>query len=376
MAWIRVGGACVGAVFGAGMLGLRSVPGTHRGSEPENIGQALSWRTLQTVPYRGKQDDIVFIDADTGWYGNGEGKVYHSADGGETWTLQWDNPGTFVRCLAFVDENIGFVGNVGTGYFPGVTDETLMYKTTDGGTTWAPVPAAQIDGIAGLCAMEVLRVPFINHGVMETKTRVYAGGRVGGPAWLMHSDDLGDSWESIDLKEHAGMVLDVHFFDLNHGLIAASSTDDPRTGTARILRTEDGGRTWAVAYDSGRPFENVWKMSFPTPEIGYATIQSYNPQDAKRVVIKTVDGGKSWQELALAEGANIREFGIGFIDADRGWVGAVPGGFETTDGGKTWDSARFGTAVNKVRVVPTAVGSVLYAIGVEVLKLDARALDE
>lgn len=362
------------------LLLLARSPDTAANANPDTPPPLPAWTTLDTVPYQGKQDDIVFVTPDLGWYGNGTGKIYRTTDGGDTWTLQWDQPGTFVRTLAFVDETTGFAGNVGTGYFPGVTDETLLYKTTDAGATWAPVPAAQdqakAEGIAGLCAMQVLHTPFINHGVMETKARVYAAGRVGGPAWLMHSDDLGDSWTTINLKDHAGMVLDVHFFDLNHGLIAASSSDDVTRGTARILRTEDAGRTWQVAYDSGRPFENVWKMSFPTPQttsgIGYATIQSYNPEATERFVIKTTDAGRTWTELPLVDDARVRQFGIGFLDANRGFVGAVPHAFATTDAGATWAPAAMGTAVNKVRVIHTPRGPIAYAIGVEVLKLDAR----
>lgn len=331
------------------------------------------WRTLDTVPFRGKQDDIDFVNPEMGWYGNGEGKIYRTTDGGATWTLQWDRPGTFVRTLAFVDERVGFAGNVGTGYFPGVTDTTLLYKTEDAGETWNPVPGAQIDGIAGLCAMQVLTVPYINHGVLERKTRVYAAGRVGGPAWLMTSDDLGETWQAMDLKAHAGMVLDVHFFDLNHGLIAASSSDDVTQGTARVLRTEDAGRTWTVVYDSGRPFENVWKMSFPTGETGYASVQSYDPQATARFVIKTTDAGRTWSELPLVDDARVRQFGIGFVDEHRGWVGAVPHGFMTTDAGATWTPARMGQAVNKIRVLHTPQGPVAYAIGVQVLKADGRA---
>lgn len=334
---------------------------------------AEGWRVLDTVACRGKQDDIVFVDPDHGWYGNGEGKVYRTTDGGETWALQWDHPGTFVRCMAFVDDRVGFVGNVGTGYFPGVTDTTLLYKTTDAGETWSAVESAQVEGVAGLCAMQVLRAPYINHGQLEEKTRVYAAGRVGGPAWLMYSDDLGGNWTSIDLKEHAGMVLDVHFFDFNHGLIAAASSDDVTVATGRVLRTEDGGRTWTVAFDTGRPFENIWKMSFPTPEVGYATVQSYNPEATARFVIKTTDGGRTWTELPLTDSAQVREFGIGFVDTQHGWVGAVPHGFVTTDGGATWEKAEIGQAVNKIRVLRTAQGPVAYAIGVQVLKWDGRA---
>jgi hypothetical protein len=44
----------------------------------------LAWRKLLTEPYRGKQDDIAFVDPDHGWFGNGQGKLYATRDGGES----------------------------------------------------------------------------------------------------------------------------------------------------------------------------------------------------------------------------------------------------------------------------------------------------
>ena len=93
------------------------------------------WKKLPTVPYKGKQDDISFVDALNGWYGNGEGKLYRTSDGGESWAKVWDQPGTFIRALGFVDDKTGYLGNVGTDYYPGVTDKNPLYKTTDGGVT-------------------------------------------------------------------------------------------------------------------------------------------------------------------------------------------------------------------------------------------------
>jgi hypothetical protein len=48
----------------------------------------------------------------------------------------------------------------------------------------------------------------------------------------------------------------------------------------------------------------------------------------------------------------------------------MPHGFETRDGGATWTPATMGLAVNKVRVVPTASGKAVFAIGVELHRLD------
>ena len=84
----------------------------------------------------GKQDDIAFVSPDTGWYGNGSGKLYRTADGGETWAKVWEQPGTFIRALGFVDARHGFLGNVGTDYYPSVTDTRPLYRTRDGGVTW------------------------------------------------------------------------------------------------------------------------------------------------------------------------------------------------------------------------------------------------
>jgi photosystem II stability/assembly factor-like uncharacterized protein len=60
------------------------------------------WRQLTTEAYKGKQDDISFIDADHGWYGNGAGKLYRTVDGGITWDKLWDKPGTFIRALGLL----------------------------------------------------------------------------------------------------------------------------------------------------------------------------------------------------------------------------------------------------------------------------------
>lgn len=53
------------------------------------------WAKLVTEPYRGKQDDIFFVDAMTGWYVNGSGKIFKTVDGGKTWLLKLYQPGTF-----------------------------------------------------------------------------------------------------------------------------------------------------------------------------------------------------------------------------------------------------------------------------------------
>jgi photosystem II stability/assembly factor-like uncharacterized protein len=138
-----------------------------------------------------------------------------------------------------------------------------------------------------------------------------------------------------------------------------------------ILKTKNGGKTWKKVYQSDRPFETTWKASFPSENVGYVTIQSYNPDPntKQQRIAKTTDGGKTWTELNLIEDAGAREFGIGFIDENHGFVGTMSSGFETLDGGKTWTKIDLGIACNKIRIYRDENNVVYgFAIGKNVFK--------
>jgi photosystem II stability/assembly factor-like uncharacterized protein len=340
-----------------------------------------SWRKLATEAYQGKQDDIVFSSPSVGFYGNGAGKIFRTTDGGATWRKVFDKPGTFVRCLATIGERTVVMGNIGPGYFPGVTDATPIYRSDDGGDTWEAVTAIEGAPVVGLCAFDVVQVPFVNAGNLDQRPRIVGVGRVGGPVAYIWSDDLGKSWRQGKLPEIATMAFDVEFLDDKRGFIASATHADVSQSNGLILATDDGGATWREVYRSERPFEITWKFSFPTAETGYCTLQAYDPDPSRdaRFVLKTADGGETWWEVPLVSDHAVRPFGIAFIDEDRGWVGAMPHGFQTVDGGLTWTRAEFGNAVNKIRVVPTEDGFVAYAIGVDVHKTRVgesdRALD-
>ncbi len=327
------------------------------------------WQKLDTEPFPGKQDDIFFINSKIGWYGNGKGKIFKTVDGGDTWTQKLSQPGTFFRTIVFVDPQHGFAGNIGPDYFPGVSDDAPLYETQDGGETWAK--ATQIEGpaVKGLCAFHALKEKVINSGVLVERQLIYGAGRVGGPTFLIRSLDGGKTFKSQSLESVAAMVLDVHFFNSREGLIFAASDADTEKSHGRILRTEDGGQSWKVVYESTRGFELMWKAHFPTEKTGYATLQTYETKAPKNFVVKTVDGGRSWVEMPLTQEAGVRQFGVGFVNENEGYVGTTTGGFETRDGGKTWQRINFGKGVNRVRVVREGSKVSLFAIGLDVYRL-------
>lgn len=347
--------------------------GTDAGGEPElELPVDAAWTKLPTVAFSGKQDDVHFVDENHGWYANGDGLLYRTTNGGDAWEEVLSMPGTYWRAIGFVDENVGFLGNIGTDYFPGVTDETPLYKTTNGGTTVEPVVT---DGpaVKGLCAVDVQRVEFINAGVLEERVMIHAGGRVGGPAWLLRSLDGGETFSTIDLNDDMAMITDVRFLSETVGFVVGGSSANVAASNAVILKTIDGGVTWTEVYRSERPYELIWKISFPDLDHGFATVQSYDTANTQQRIVSSTNGGALWRERNLVVNANAREFGIGFISSTTGWVGTAAGGFQTIDGGASWTPVAFGNVVNKIRIVRALAGGfVAFAIGKDLYKLDAR----
>lgn len=334
---------------------------------------AGEWRTFATEAYRGKRDSVSFVDAEHGWYGTGAGDLFATQDGGATWQKIASRPGTFVRAVGFVDRQNGFIGNIGTDYYPGVTDETPLYRTRDGGVTWEAVDTGDAT-IKGVCAIDILPVKRIYQGELRPRTIIHAAGRVGGPTGILRSVDGGETWSVIDMSAHAGMILDVKFFDENTGLVFAATNADPAQAEGLVLRTEDGGKTWKEVYRSGRAYELIWKASFPEGgDTGYATVQSYDPERATQLVIRSDDRGRTWREIEIAQDKAARQFGIGFVSADVGFVGTAAGGFATKDGGTTWERAPIARAANKFQAVSTDKGVRVYAIGTEVQAIDLPA---
>ena len=295
---------------------------------------AGTWELLPNSPDEGlRHEDIFFATRTTGWIVGFNG-VFKTTDGGQTWNQQTIEQRAF-RSTGFANQQVGWIGTL--------TRDHILYETRDGGRTWTDI-TGRISGPLpeGICGLWV-----VNDQV------IYGVGRYNDPAHLIKSTDGGQTWTSKDMSAYAATLIDVYFFDEDTG-IAVGGTSGSLTGNAVVLRTEDGGASWSVQHTSSQRNEWAWKISFPTPEVGYVSIES----GFRAKVLKTTDAGLTWEEMPIPD--NERLQAVGFVSEDLGWVGGRGVTAVTNNGGQTWAEAGFGEGLNRIRLLDD---SLAYAIG-------------
>jgi len=326
-----------------------------------NAVKANDWVKLTAGPSvsAGKQDDIFFTDAKTGFVASGPNTaIFGTVDGGATWSNLFTHTGTFFRSVLFVDSKHGFAGNIGAGLSPSISDATLIYETKDGGASWAPstnITGAMAKGLCNFTEVDA--------------THIVGVGRANGPADLLVSNDSGATWTATDLATWLGMAIDAHFTSPTEGIVAGM---DPTFSHCSIIQTTDGGATFKEVFKSKTSGSLCWKFDFPSAKVGYATVQ--DSANGPPTFAKTLDGGTTWMELPLplltpaTKGYNA--IGVGFISENIGWMSAesptLPT-YRTFDGGMTWEvDPALKSPINRFRFVDAHTA---YAVGGSVWKL-------
>ncbi len=318
-----------------------------------------SWSDVPNAPFGPRKNDIVFVTPQLGFTASGAREAHRTTDGGVTWTRIFYSDSTFFRSVAFGNERIGFLGNLGPDEYGGasITDPTLIYRTSDGGSVWNPVTNIEGPLGRGVCGMHAL-----------DSNLIFAVGRVRGPSVFMKSTDGGLSWISKDMSALAAGLVDVHFFNADTGIAVGLTNSDHAQSRGVILYTTNGGVNWSTKYWSSRAGEWCWKISFPSRNTGYISLQ--RNQGSPSNFIKTTNGGASFFEKQFYA-ANYYSQGIGFVNDTLGWIGgnSIQTTLMTTDGGDTWEPANFGVRINRFFFINELSG---FASGQTIYKYTGR----
>ncbi len=208
-----------------------------------------------------------------------QSRIYHTADAGKTWQLQFTNtnPKGFFDSMVFWDRTHGIVlGDPIPDQAGQLKFELLM--TTDG-QTWTPLPPSQlppaIEGEGAFAAsntsLAILTSGEMNAGVSTigkgtTSSRAVSGAEENGASapeeniWfatggraarVFHSPDRGQSWQVFDTPILQGQdstgIFSIAFRDPLHGVIAGGDYKHPDQDGPNLAFTNDGGKTWTLS---------------------------------------------------------------------------------------------------------------------------------
>lgn len=280
---------------------------------------AAAWCAL-AAPARGEQETVArgdirqnlfstcFASEQEGWVVGELGRVYHTTDGGKTFSRS--DPGTRtaltgVSCLS--DGSVVVVGQKG-----------LALRSTDKGQTWTKLETgSKRDLLSVDFATPQLGVAVGDFGVMiRTEDGGQTWTKIALPTDLVLPEDVAEIVEPGDV-----LLYDVDFVDAQHGWAVGEF--------GVLLATADGGQTWTAQKS---PVETtLFGVHFTDPNNGFAT-------GIEQVMLRTSDGGQHWEKVRVP---GRKGFVLALFDvAVQGKVGWAIGDsgllLRTTDAGASW----------------------------------------
>ena len=280
------------------------------------------WKVCNAPVFANRVDDLFMLDTQTGYAASGDGKIVKTTDGGNNWVTLAQDPTVYCRSVEFINTKKGFVGGFPVG---GNNGTNIFRRTTDGGATWTDLtpllnPKARF-GICGLAAA-------------DSNTIYGSGNWYQDAAYIVKSVDGGNTWSFIDMSQYAASIIDMYFLNKDTGFATGRGKLPQQSGV--ILYTTDGGVTWTYKFQNNVNYEFCWKIQRLTSKIYFASLEDFG--SVLPHILKSTDGGMTWALHQVAPNPYNIE-GIGFIDSLNGWTGGDYGySFKTTDGGNTWDT--------------------------------------
>jgi photosystem II stability/assembly factor-like uncharacterized protein len=255
--------------------------------------------------------DMHWINDNEGWICSGfKGEIYHTTDGGNTFTTQATQ--YYTNAIYMLSSSEGCAG----GY------DGRIYRTTDGGGVWS---------VLGSIGSSLRSISF-----PPSSTTGYCSGD-NGKIYIITSTGVSSMNSGVSANLRA-----INFPSLDHGWTC---------GLSLILN-----------------FDGKWYPQDP-PSEGYNSIYMVNNITGwavgdNGVIVNTSDGGLNWNYQTNTDTSKRALNNIFFLNASEGWaVGNIGVILHTTNGGALWSMEGNGLTTNMLRSVQFTSSTNGYALG-------------
>lgn len=345
MTWRQIGPAC----FGGRIDDIEAVVdnpkiifvATASGGIFKTENNGITWRAVFDEEGTSLSiGDICIAPSDPSiiWAGTGEPNgrqssswgdgVYKSLDGGESWIYMGLKDTQRVGRIVIHPKNADIVFVAALGHLWGPNPERGLYRTMDGGKTWAKVLEINPDtGVVDVAMEDNGRILYAAAYQSRRRAWGFVGGGLG--SGIYRSLDGGTTWEKLTTGLPTGDTGRIGLsIAPSHPNIVYAIIENKNGG---VFRTEDRGVTWKKMSDfNHRPMyysqirvdprnpDKIWALGSP--------------------LFVSTDGGRTFTSEKTAEKIHVDHHALWINprDPDHMILGNDGGVYITYDGAKNW----------------------------------------
>jgi photosystem II stability/assembly factor-like uncharacterized protein len=279
--------------------------------------------------------DVIYVGTGEGalrgniTYGDG---VYRSGDGGKTWSHIGLNDSRQIGALIVDPHNADIVLVAAIGHAFGPNSERGVYRTADGGKTWARVLYKDQNTGAIDVTFDPSDPKIVYAALWQVRRQPWNFSSGGPGSGLYRSADGGATWTEL---KGGGLPTGI----LGRIDVSVSGADPKRVYAmieakdGGLYRSDDSGAHWTRVSEDGRIRQRAWYFSktYADPK-AVDTVYVLNTG-----MLKSTDGGKTFGLVSATHGDH---HGLWIDPADpRRIANTNDGGASVSlDGGKTWSS--------------------------------------